>query len=117
MLARITRWLAPGGLVVLQVPYVQHFIRLKRWLPRLPIYFEAPRHLYDFGPKCLERYLDELGFSDIRVEVARPYNSPTRLGMAAIWAVNTPGLVLHRLTGGRYIYPFASAITVYAYKR
>ncbi len=114
---RMASWLAPGGLLLIQVPYVGPYIRLKRWLPWLPIYFEAPRHLFDFSPKTLPEYLRRAGFENIHTEIARPYSAPTPLSAALIWMIKIPGLVLYHLTGGRYIYPFASAITVHAIKR
>jgi SAM-dependent methyltransferase len=116
-LARVSKWLAPGGTLLVQVPYIAPFIRLKRLLPFAPVYFEAPRHLYDFSPKTLPRYIREAGYDDIRIDIARPYSSVGSLGAALIWAVKLPGLILHAITGGRYIYPFASAIVVYGTKR
>jgi SAM-dependent methyltransferase len=113
-LDRMTEWLAPGGLLVLQVPHVAAYIRLKRWLPFLPIHFEAPRHLFDFSPATLPRYLRERGYGRIRLDVARPYASPSALATALIWGVKVPGIVLHALSGGRYVYPFAGAFVVHA---
>lgn len=110
---RVTRWLRPGGLLVVQVPYVAPYIRLKRFLPWLPVHFEAPRHLFDFSPTLLRDYFQSAGLEDVRVEIARPYSSPTRLGAWLIWGVKIPGLVLYALSGGRYIYPFASASVAY----
>jgi SAM-dependent methyltransferase len=111
-LERVTRWLAPGGLLLVQVPYVAPFIRVKRLLPFLPIHFEAPRHLYDFSPRTLPRYFREAGLADTETDIARPYSSVGPVGELLIWAVKAPGLVLRALTGGRYVYPFASAIVV-----
>ncbi len=115
-IARIAQWLAPGGLLLIQVPYIAPFIRVKRVLPFLPIHFEAPRHLYDFSPRTLPRYLKEAGFDDNRADIARPYSSVGPLGELLIWGVKAPGLALNALTGGRYIYPFASAIAVHGIK-
>jgi len=115
-IARITRWLAPGGVLLVQVPYVAPFIRVKRFLPFLPIHFEAPRHLYDFSPRTLPRYFAEAGFDDAQTDIARPYSSVGPVGELLIWGVKAPGLVLRAITGGRYIYPFASAIVVHGIK-
>jgi len=115
-LARITRWLAPGGLLLVQVPYVAPFVRAKRFLPMLPIHFEAPRHLYDFSPRTLPRYFREAGISNTEIDIARPYSSVGPMGELMIWGVKAPGLLLHALTGGRYVYPFASAIVVHGFK-
>jgi len=115
-LRRLTHWLAPGGLLVLQVPYMAPYMKVKRWLPWLPVTFAAPRHLFDFPPKVLRRYLAEFEYQDIQIEVARPYSSEGPLGAALIWGVKIPGLVLHWLTAGRYIYPFAAATVAHALK-
>lgn len=116
ILARVAGWLAPGGLLVIQVPYVTPYLRVKRWLPWLPVFFEAPRHLFDFSPKTLPRYLRERTFTEIAVEIARPYPGPSRLGTCMIWGVKLPGLALYYLSGRRYVYPFASAFVVSATK-
>jgi SAM-dependent methyltransferase len=110
------RWLRPGGAVVIQVPYIQHFFRLARFVPFVPFGFEAPRHLFDFSPRTLPRFLREAGFDDVRVEVARPYMTHSRLVSALVWAVKAPGLALYALTGGRWVYPYAAAIVVHARK-
>ena len=115
-LSRIVRWLAPGGVLLVQVPYVAPFIRAKRVLPFLPVHFEAPRHLYDFSPRTLPRYFNEAGLANIKTEIARPYSSVGPIGEFLIWGVKAPGLVLHALTGGSYVYPFASAIAVHGIK-
>ena len=114
VLTKLCGWLAPGGTIIIQVPYVQHFIRLKRWLPWLPVFFEAPRHLFDFSPRLLRGYLTELGFTDIRIEIARPYSSNGPIGTALIWVVKGIGLAIYAVTGGHYIYPFAAATTTHA---
>ncbi len=117
VMANLHTWLKPGGLLVVQVPYIQHFFGLSRALPVGPrIAFEAPRHLFDFSPKTLARFFREAGFQDIRTEIARPYASASALGHAAIWAVKLPGMLLWKLSGGRYVYPFAAAIVVHGVK-
>ena len=110
---RIVKWLKPGGLLIIQVPYAAPYVRLKRFLPWLPIYFEAPRHLFDFSPKLLRGYFALAGLHNTHVEIARPYTSPSKLGSWLIWGVKLPGLLLYALTGGRYIYPFAAASVAY----
>lgn len=116
-LQKMTDWLKPGGVLVVQVPRVTPFLKLKRWLPGIPIYFEAPRHLFDFSPTTLRRYLEELGYGDIRVEVARPYSSNGLVGLIGIWGIKWVGIVLHRLSGGRYVYPYAGAFVLHAQKQ
>ncbi len=114
---RLTSWLAPGGLLIVQVPYVTPYFKLKKWLPWLPIHFEAPRHLFDFSPKTLPRYFEQAGLTDIEVEVARPYSSSSALAALMLWGIKLPGIALCRLTRGRYIYPFSAAIVVHASKK
>ena len=116
-LARIHTWLDDGGLVMIQVPYVAPFIKAKRWIPWLPIHFEAPRHLFDFSPSTMKRYLREAGYTDIHIEISRPYSSPTALGAALIWAVKLVGYTFYYATGRRYVYPFSGAILASAVKR
>lgn len=114
---RIASWLKPGGLLVVQVPYIAPYIRLKRWVPTLPIFFEAPRHLFDFSPSILQRYFDVSGFGDVQVEISRPYSSPTRLGANLIWAVKAAGLLLYAATLRTYIFPFAGALVAHGLKK
>lgn len=117
VLERLAALLAPGGLLIVQVPYPRPYITLKRIFPRLPVSFEAPRHLYGFSPATLERYFREAGLTAIRTEVARPYSGASRLHAALIWAVKIPGIVLAKLTAGRWIYPFAAAIVTHGVKK
>jgi len=112
----LTGLLKKSGVLVVQVPRIAPFIKLKRFVPWLPIYFEAPRHLFDFSPTTLCAYFEELGYRDIRLEVARPYSSNGPVGLALIRTVKLVGLALHALTGGRYIYPFAAAFVIHAVK-
>ncbi|MEX2016669.1 MAG: hypothetical protein WD873_08495, partial [Candidatus Hydrogenedentales bacterium] len=115
-LAKMARWLKPGGVLIVHVPYNAPYIRLKRWLPMLPVHFEAPRHLFDFSPGVLRRYFREQGFGEIDTEIGRPYSAKGRIGEALIWGVKAPGFVLHALSGGRYVYPFAGAVVCHGRK-
>ena len=115
ILRRVRQWLAPGGIVLLQTPYVAPYIRMKRWIPFLPVNFEAPRHLFDFSPSVLRLLCESVGLQDPCVEVGRPYTSKTRLGMFLIWMVKIPGLTLYHLTRG-WVYPFVGACLVHASK-
>ena len=114
-LRRVRQWAAPGGVILFQVPYVTPFIRMKRWLPFLPVNFEAPRHLFDFSPPVLRQLCESAGLHNPQVEIARPYASNSRVGMMLIWMVKAPGLLLDRLDGG-WTYPFACAWLTYASK-
>jgi len=115
-LETVTHWLKPGGLLIIQVPYVQNFIRAKKVMPWLPVYFEAPRHLFDYSPKTLPRYFKNAGLEDVKVEISRPYSSAGAAGTALIWGVKLVGFLLYGLTVGRYVYPFAGGITVHGFK-
>ncbi|MDX9974994.1 MAG: class I SAM-dependent methyltransferase [FCB group bacterium] len=116
-LQKITRWLAPGGLIIVLVPYIAAYIRLKRWLPNLPVNFEAPRHLFDFTPKTLTGYLEEAGCKDVALDIGRPYFAPGLISLSIIWAVKLVGIAFHALTGGRYIWPLSSAFAAHAIKK
>ncbi len=110
ILERLCSWLAPGGLLVIQVPYLGPFLRLKRFVPMLPIYLEAPQHLFDYSPAALRRYYSEAGLTGIHFAITRPFASPNAIISAMIWAIKIPGLALHWLTRGQYLYPFSAGI-------
>jgi SAM-dependent methyltransferase len=116
-LKKVSGWLAPGGLLIVQVPYIAAYIRLKRWLPGLPVNFEAPRHLFDFTPRTLSLYLEEAGCKDVELDVARPYFNPGFVSFSLIWAVKLMGMALRTLSGGRYIFPFSSAFAAHGIKK
>jgi SAM-dependent methyltransferase len=115
-LRQLTRWLAPEGLLIVQVPYTTPYLKLKRFIPWLPVYLAAPAHLYDFNPTTLRRYFDVAGLKHSEIDIARPYAAPNRLSALAIWGVKLPGIALHRISGRRYVYPFASAIVCHGVK-
>jgi len=115
--AQVAGWLRPGGTIMILVPYVQAFFRLKQRLPFVPIAFEAPRHLFDFSPKTMQRLLSENGFTAPKVRIGLPYFTESIASTAPIWAIKLPGFALYGLTGGRYVYPFAGAILTTATKR
>lgn len=117
VLERITKWLAPGGLLVIQTPHVEPFIRLQQHIKQVPIYFEAPRHLYDFSPATLAMYFNRSGCEDMKIDIAVPYACGSFASEAIIWAIKSVGYVLHWLTGGRYIFPFAGGLVAHGIKR
>ncbi len=116
VLARVMGWLKPGGVLMVQTPYVEPFIRLKRFLPSLPIYFEAPRHLFDFSPRSLQLYMEQAGCRDTRVEIAVPYACGSRLGIALIWGVKLIGFALYRLSMRQYIWPYSGGLIAHGVK-
>lgn len=109
-LKKMTGRLTPGGALLIQVPYTVPYLKLKKWIPRLPIYLEEPRRLFDFSPKTLADYFRELAFEDVHIEVERPYSSNSVVGKMLIWIVKGIGLALHALSGGRYVYPYAGPL-------
>jgi SAM-dependent methyltransferase len=116
VLERVARWLAPGGLLVVQVPHVAPYIRLKRYLPQIPIFFEAPRHLFDFSPKTLARYVEHIGCEGLKIDVAVPYACNTWKDLALIWGIKLPGFALGFLTGGHYVFPYSGGLVAHAVK-
>lgn len=116
-ITHISKWLVPGGLIVLAFPYIVPFLKIQKFVPGLSLSFEAPRHLYDFSPKTIKRYLKELGYEDVRVEIAPPFAANSKMQEAQIWCVKLLGLALYKLSGNRYVYPFSSSLLVHAIKR
>lgn len=117
VLTRVMGWLKPGGVLLLQTPHVEPFIRLKRFVPGVPIHFEAPRHLYDFSPRSLRMYLDDAGCADVQLDIAVPYACGSRLGVAMIWGVKLVGFALYRLSFGRYVWPYSGGLIAHGVKR
>ncbi len=116
-LSNIISKLRPGGVLIVQVPYILAFFRLSRRFPFLPrVTFETPRHLFDFSPATLQHLMAECGLEKLVVDVARPYCGQNNWVRMAIWMIKIPGILLRLLSGGRYIYPFAGAIVVHGVK-
>lgn len=115
-LQKMLSCLRPGGILVVQVPYVSPYLKMKKVLPFIPIYMEAPRHLIDFSPGTLRLFFEELGICDIGCDVARPYCTPDLALEVVTWAVKIPAILLHKLTYGRWIYPFAGAFVMWGRK-
>jgi 2-polyprenyl-3-methyl-5-hydroxy-6-metoxy-1,4-benzoquinol methylase len=116
VLERITKWLAPGGLLVIQTPHVEPFIKLKQYFPQVPIYFEAPRHLFDFSPRTLAMYFERSGCEDMKIDIAVPYACGSFVSEVIIWSIKSVGYVLHRLTFGRYILPYSGGLVAHGIK-
>lgn len=116
MLARVMTWLKPGGVLLVQTPHVEPFIRLKRWVPKVPIYFEAPRHLFDFSPNSLRMYMEDAGCHDTQLDIAVPYACGSRLSEAMIWAVKLTGVALQGASLGRYIWPYSGGLIAHGIK-
>ena len=115
-LERVYGWLSEGGLLVVQVPQVASFIRLKRHIPAIPIAFEAPRHLFDFSQKTLGQYMDHLGCRATKIEIALPYATGSLWTEALLWAIKLCGIAMYRVTLGRYLWPFSGGIVAHGLK-
>ena len=116
VLNKVVRWLAPGGLLVIQTPHVEPFMWLRQRVPGVPIYFEAPRHLFDFSPRTLEMYFRSTGCDDIKVDIAVPYACDSKIKEYIIWSTKITGWVLQALTFGRYIFPFSGGLIAHGIK-
>lgn len=117
VLERVTGWLAPGGLLIVQTPHVEPFIKLRKTIPQIPIYFEAPRHLFDFSPRTLAMYFERVECQDTKIAIAVPYACGSFASEAIIWAIKSVGYVLQTLTFGRYILPFSGGLVAHGIKR
>lgn len=116
VLERISKWLAPGGLLVIQTPHVEPFIKLQQHVPQVPIYFEAPRHLFDFSPRTLAMYFERSGCKDMKIAIAVPYACGGFVSEAIIWGIKSFGYVLQFLTFGRYILPYSGGLVAHGIK-
>ncbi len=116
VLKQVMTWLKPGGLLLLQTPHVEPFIRMKRYVPSVPIHFEAPRHLFDFSPRSLRMYMQGAGCEDVNLDIAVPYACGTRWGVAMIWGMKLIGFALHRLSFGYYVWPYAGGLIAHGVK-
>jgi SAM-dependent methyltransferase len=61
ILERIRGWLAPGGVLLIQVPNVDSW--QCRWFGRRWTGIDLPRHLINFSPDALRRLLEQSGFT------------------------------------------------------
>ena len=116
-LKHISKWLTPGGILIVQVPYMASYIRLKHWFPFIPIAFEAPRHLFDFSPTTLTRYFHLAGYEDVSVDIARPYACPSWFGLALICCVKFASIALYSLSFRHFVFPYCGAIVVSGIKK
>lgn len=113
---RFAEWLAPDGLLVVQVAFTMPFLRLKRWAPWIPLHFGAPHLMFDIPPRRLERHWRELGFDDIRYDVPPPYASPSRLRTAAIWPGKLIGKAVQTITAGKCVFPYIGSYVLHGKK-
>jgi len=117
VLQTLMKWLAPGGLLIVQVPHVEFFIRWKKYVPQIPIVFEAPRHLFDFSPRTLRNYFKQTGCKDIELTIALPYASDSKLVETMIWGTKIVSIALHKITFGKYIAPISGGLIAHGIKK
>jgi 2-polyprenyl-3-methyl-5-hydroxy-6-metoxy-1,4-benzoquinol methylase len=117
VLETLMKWLAPGGLLIVQVPHVEPFIRLKKWISGIPIVFEAPRHLFDFSPRTLRNYFQKTGCRDIKLDIALPYACDSKFAEMLIWGIKVVSIALHKITFRKYILPFSGGLIAHGIKK
>jgi 2-polyprenyl-3-methyl-5-hydroxy-6-metoxy-1,4-benzoquinol methylase len=113
----LMKWLSPGGLLIVQVPHVEPFIRLKKWIPGIPIVFEAPRHLFDFSPRTLRNYFQKTGCKDIELDIALPYACDSKFAETLIWGIKIISIALHKITFRKYILPLSGGLIAHGIKK
>lgn len=117
VLNTLMKWLAPGGLLIVQVPHVEPFIRMKKFLPGIPIVFEAPRHLFDFSPRTLRNYFTKTGCTNIKLDIALPYASDSKKVELIIWAIKIVSIALHIITFRTWILPYSGGLIAHGIKK
>ena len=111
----IHKILKKQGLFVNRVPYTR---------PLIPVYkvlgeptFEAPMHLSDFSPKTMTMFLEKTNFKDIEIFITRPRRLPDCGSRMALSSLTFIGKALHKLTKGKFIFPWVGAFMSLARKR
>jgi hypothetical protein len=100
----------------MQTPHVEPFIKLQQHIKQVPIYFEAPRHLFDFSPRTLAMYFKRSGCSDIKINIAVPYACGSFAGEVFIWAIKSLGYALYWFSFGHYILPYSGGLVAHGIK-
>lgn len=112
MLARVHRWLKPGGLLLLRWPHSTPIVRLLGPLASKLDIYHTPYHFYDFSPRTLTRLLHQCGFSATETVIGG-YTLPTNVA-ARCCSVFTGilGEWLERRSRGRLLLPGLSKTTL-----
>jgi SAM-dependent methyltransferase len=113
-LRRIGEMLAGGGLIIVRVPYVEWYLKVKRLVSWLPIRFGAPRHLYDFSPRTLSLILERNGYRVVRIYVGSRERTSSSMVAAAVTAIKGLSKTLYYASGRRYILPLCGSIVAVA---
>ncbi|MSR76722.1 MAG: class I SAM-dependent methyltransferase [Candidatus Omnitrophica bacterium] len=117
ILALAAQFLKPGGLLIIRVP--NQNASIDQWLGVLGLgrffLINPPRHLFDYSPQTMSRFLIKYGFKvlDIRNGIPRKTGTPFELLRRHLWY----GLfeILYRFSNGKIIR--GSSMTVYAQKQ
>jgi 2-polyprenyl-3-methyl-5-hydroxy-6-metoxy-1,4-benzoquinol methylase len=112
MLARIFRWLKPGGLILLRWPHTTPIVRFLGPLARQLDLYHTPYHFYDFSPRTLAVLLKKTGYKNIHTCIGGftlppgpAKNISSRIfGNLAEW--------LESCSGGRLLLPGVSKTTL-----
>jgi SAM-dependent methyltransferase len=104
-----------NGIMVIKVPYVEIFFKLKKIID-LGVHMSAPRHLFDFSPRTLSLYLDKTGFYDIQIYVGAREQGGSLLNIQKINMVKFISKLLYYASFRNYIFPFCGSIVSVARK-
>lgn len=113
-LRHISGMLTEQGLIVIRVPYLEWFLKMKRVIPSLPLCFGAPRHLYDFSPHTLRLMLERNGYRMERLYVGSRENVSHPVAATAVLAAKTLSKATYYATGGRWLAPFCGSLVAVA---
>jgi SAM-dependent methyltransferase len=110
VLERAYQILRPGGTVIVRVPYITPWLYIKKYIPFLPVRFQAPMHLFDFSPRVLEKCLNKSGYENIRILIAAPDMYPNVLITAMIKIIKSVSILINIISRGKYILPLSGGL-------
>lgn len=109
--------LKPKGLLILRVP--NQNAGIDRWLAQLGLsrffLMNPPRHLFDYSPRTITRFLETKGFKVLTIRNGIPRKTGTALELIRRYVWYGIFEVLYYLSGGHYVR--GSSMTVYAVKK
>jgi len=83
---------------------------MKRYLPLIPVNFQAPMHLYDFSPKVLKMFLEKSGYNDIKILIASPDKYSGMLTYVVVNNIKYFSRLIYVTTLGKYIFPLSGGL-------